>query len=274
MSRVVKRLASLVLVSSLLAALLAACSSSSHNNTEPKSTTSTTEPAENAAWIAAAAKGVLSSSQAKSITPAQANCFAKALIDSVTVARMKAAGVTQADLSDPKRDLPAGFSASLPANVKTDFGAALQSCGFAHVIGPALAASIASDQSSTFKLDARAQACVVDGFGAPAHRVLVADLLLSPSPSDSDASDFAGLLLGCIDFAQLVQSNVSFKLSAQESTCINGKARTDQTLRQEMAASIVGKGGTSNSNAEQLLGASLISCLTPEHILQLGGKSP
>jgi len=270
----VKRIASLILISSLVAILVAACGSSSHFNTAPTTTTSTTEPAENEAWIAAAAQGVLSSAQAKSITPEKARCFAKALIDSVTVARMKAAGVTQADLSDPKRDLPAGFSTSLPTSVKTDFGAALQRCGFAQVIGPALAASIAADQSSTFKLDARAQACVVDGFSAPAHRVLIADLLLAPSPSDSDASDFAGLLLGCIDFSQLVQSNVSFKLSAQESACINNKARTDQALRQAMAASIVGKSPPANSNASQLLGASLISCLTPEHLVQLGQKSP
>jgi len=263
----VKRIASLILVSSLLATLLAACSSSSNNSTAPTTTTSTTEPAENEAWIAAAAQGVKSSSQAKSITPEQARCFAKALIDTVTVARMKAAGVTQADLSDPKRDLPAGFSASLPANVKTDFGAALQRCGFAKVVVQA----IAPGQSSGSQLDAHAQACVGDALGAPAHRVLITDILLAPSASATDKADLAGVILDCGGFASLFESNVSFKLSADESACINRKVAAQGPVRQAAIASI---GGTATSDAGKLLSTSLVSCLTPEHILQLGPKSP
>ena len=260
----------------VLCLVLAACGNSGHNSTSnttaPKATTSTTEPAQNDAWIDAATRGVEASSQAKSVTPAQARCFARALIDSVTVARLKAAGVTMADLADPKRDLPAGFSESVPTAAKVDFGAALQRCGFARVIGPELAQSVASSQSSPFRMDARTQACVVDAFGAPAHRLLSADLLLSPSPSASDASDLAQLLLGCVDFSQIIQPNLPFVLAPSEAACINGKARTDPNLRKVVAGSILGSGASDNSDADKLLSATLITCLTPDHVLQLGNS--
>ena len=77
------------------------------------------------------------------MTAADATCLARALVATVTVERLKNAGASITDLSDPNKDLPASLATALPPATKVALGAAMQSCEFGRLIGAVFADSIA-----------------------------------------------------------------------------------------------------------------------------------
>jgi len=100
---------------------VAACGGSSFDASQPKATTTTTvaESPEAQVWIAAAARGV-ENGEAPKPTPDVAQCMARALIDNVTVAKLKKAGVTKENLEDPNADLPPTLAPLLSAEQDRD----------------------------------------------------------------------------------------------------------------------------------------------------------
>src|SRR5262245_36636535 len=100
-------------------------SSTSKQSTSSTSSTSSTNAAEAKAWVDAATSGVLNDpDRPKTLTRADARCLAHALIDTLTVARLKGAGTTLADLRDPNGHLPTRLGTSTPTAVKIALGAA------------------------------------------------------------------------------------------------------------------------------------------------------
>lgn len=261
------------LIIGLCAVVLTACGSSSKSSSKSTKTTTTVESAETRTWSDAAAQGVLASDSSSSehITAADAACLGHALVDTITVVRLKSAGVTLGLLRDANGDLPAGLSGSLPLTTKQALGAAMQRCGFGRLVGPVFATSFAGSFGHGYRVDAQSKQCMGNTLDAPAQRLLVADLVLSSSSRGPSAADTAGLakvLQRCLDWGAAFSLELKITPSAAETACMNRLARADARFGSSLAAEISGKPGA--EQGFQLLGARLVKCLTPEHILQIG----
>jgi hypothetical protein len=234
-------------------------------------TTTTTESLETRQWVDAAAKGLIAGDDTGKITVSQAQCMAHALVDTVTVAQLKASGTTLADLTDPNKNLPAKLASSVPVETQTALGGAIQGCHFGELLAPELASSFASDGG--VKPSAQVMKCLVDGFGAPAQQLLIGQMILNSgsNATPAEANAMAGVIDPCIDWSVFIAKDAPFKLEAAESSCINRLFGTDPDLRKVMASEI--EGTKPGNSVGDLVGARMISCLTPAHILQIG-KSP
>ena len=225
------------------------------------------------AMIDAAAKGVQSSDSGANISSDTAHCFGAALVNTLGVDRLKAAGVTAASLGDSSQDLPAELAQSTPNDVRLQLGAALQGCGFGEVIGPAFAKGFVQNAgTSSVKIDSTAQSCLSSGFDSSGSRAMIADLVLGQKPSSGDADVLAGLMLQCINLTPIFAAQFGFPLAASEQSCIDAKDKSNPTIRKVIAAEIAGTSGSVSSSDQNALGAAFITCLTPAHIAQLGQK--
>jgi len=257
----------IVVAFALISTAAAGCGSST--KAVSAKTTTTVESAETRQWVAAASQGMMSSSDnAPNMTSADATCMAHAIVDTITVAKLKAAGATLAGLRDPNGNPPASLSRSLPVNTKLALGSALQACGLGRLVGPALASGIADSSAKGFKLSPHSVTCVSDAFGNPSYRLFIAELTLSGSHMNATAStDFADLVIGCLDWAAIFSAQAKFPFSASESACINRSVRNDATFKNALASEIAGK---QSSTSDAALAGPLLACLTPAHLAQLG----
>jgi hypothetical protein len=251
----------------LISTVAAGCGS---NSNKARAATTTVESAETQQWVEAANQGLMSSSD----NPPNTNCIAHAIVDTITVGKLKAAGVTQADLRDSSTGAPGALSRSLSLATKLALGAALQGCGLGQFVGPALASGIAGASAKGFKLSPQNEKCVSDGVESSPYRLFVAELILSGGNKISNATasvDFANLLSECIDWAAIFASQAKFPFSAPESACINRGIRNDVVFKNALASLIAGTATPASSDAA--LGEPLLTCLTPAHLSQLH-KSP
>jgi len=249
---------------------LVACGGNSSNAGKSASTTTTVESAEARAWVSAATTGLLSDPQRpKDLTPAKARCMAHALVDTITVARLTAAGTTLTDLSDPNKNLPPGVAASTPGSVKAAFGAALQACDVGRLLGVTFAQGLADGIQGGYRADANGTRCVALWFAAPAQRVVLANLLLHSELSMDDDQQLAGLMLDCLDFAQMLAPSMHLTFSTPERACIDTQARNDPELRAALAAKM--HGGTAN-DVFAGFGLRIVRCLTRAHIAELRAR--
>jgi len=225
------------------------------------------------AMIDAAAKGVQSSDSGANISSDTAHCFGAALVNTLGVDRLKAAGVTAASLGDSSENLPAEVAKNTPSDVREQLGAALQACGFGEVIGPAFAKGFVENAgTSSVKIDSAAQQCLSSGFDSSDSRLMIADLVLGQKPSSTDAGVLAGLMLQCINLTPIFAAQFGFPLTASEQSCIDAKDKSNPTIRKVIAAEIAGTSGSVSSSDQTALGTAFITCLTPAHIAQLGQK--
>ena len=258
-----------LIVTGVCVVLLAACGGTSFKASvaPPTSTTTTTvESAEAKAWVEAAVQGVLGDPE-NHMTRTDATCISRALVDTITVTRLKAAGTTLTDLSDSTKDLPPRLGASLPIATQLALGKAMQSCRFGELIGPEITGGIADSISGGYRATVKENDCVATWFDAPAQRQLVADIILNSDPSASEAKDLAQLISRCLDVGAMMGSELKLTLSVAERECINRVARTDEHFLSGMASAIQ---GTGDASSLELFGASIVKCLTPTHVLQLG----
>jgi hypothetical protein len=265
----VRRIAGAVVVTAaVVAAVVAGCSGGDAKRAAPDSapTTAPVGTARTREWIEAAADSVFESGAG--ITRDQANCLGRALVEHVTVARLEAAGVTLDALRESDEALPPGFAASVPEDARYALGGAFQDCGFGRFIGPLIARELASEFGASTQ--AKSEECVASRFDDPARRLLVSELVLNAEPSPSATSGLVDILVDCLDWAAVFGSQVPFTLSAAETECINRTARADAGFRAAIGALLGGTGDGSEQAASQLLGARIVRCLTPEHIVQLG----
>jgi hypothetical protein len=256
------------------ALLVAGCGGSDFKDAATSATATTVESPETQAWVAAAARGVESSPDMK-MSASVAECLARALVESVTVERLKSAGVTKEDLEDPNADLPARLGASLPSANKRQLGAALQACG-SGIFGRQIAEGIAHEVGNGYTLDAAARKCVDQWFTSPDRQPLLASLVLNEGPTPTDAAQLADLVVTCLDVATLISPAMHTRFDANERDCINRMARASRELRTAMQAEIGGTRNSSTTHLEEIFGATIVKCLTPQHLLQLGkqNKSP
>jgi len=263
------RRGTVVVVFGLITAIAAGCGSSVKPRSAP-TTTTTVESAETRQWVAAASQGLMGGSDQLPMTPSDATCMARAIVETITVAKLKAAGVTLADLRDPNSNPPASLSRSLPLATKLALGRTLQACGIGRLVGPALASGIADATAKGFKLAPPSVTCVSDAFDSSTYRLLDADLVLdsgSNHPSAADSAELANLFTGCLDWSAIYSTAVKIPFAATESACINRVVRNDPAFKSRLAAAIAGQ---TSSGSAALLGAPLLTCLTPEHLAQLG----
>ncbi len=267
-----------IAATAVVALLAAGCGTSSRYSTAPGATSarSTTSPAPTTAadaqaWIDAATTGLTSDpDRPAGLTDARARCMAHALVDVVTVARLRGAGTTLIDLSDPARDLPVRVAAITPTTVKLQLGAAMQRCGVGELLGGATVRAIAHSIGGGYQADAASVRCAVAWMNAPARRELIADAVLHGSTSASSSTDegqFAGLFLDCLDFAAVIGMSVHVTFDAGERACINGIARQDAELRSALAAAIEGHGKADDVFTG--FGVRIVGCLTPAHLRQM-----
>jgi hypothetical protein len=265
-----------VIGTGLCVVLIAACGggSSSKSGAPAASTTTTTLASpETEAWVAAAALGLSTGDSApKGITSADATCLARALINNVTVERLKNAGAVIEDLSDPNKDLPSSLAATVPAASKLAMGQAMQSCGFGRLVGSLLADGIAEGIGGGYQPDTEARQCVAEWFDAPAQQKLISDIVLSTDPTPTEAKSFAQVFVDCLDVATMMAPAMHLTLTDAEKTCINTEARADDQFVNAIAGEIAGTGSASKSNLD-LFGARTVKCLTPEHLLQISNAN-
>jgi hypothetical protein len=250
------------------AVVAAGCGGSSMPGATSKTTSTTVESVETRAWVAAAARGVQSSFNEK-LSAADAECLGRALVDTVRVDRLKAAGVTTKSLEDPNADLPAVLNASLPIADKQALGAAVEACGDG-IYGRLLAEGMADGVRSGYKLDAGSRACVNQWSSSPDHQVLIGTSVLTPKPTPAEAAQVADLIVTCLDVATLIAPSMHTTFSGAETACVNQLARTSPDLRTAFASEIAGSANSTTRHQEELFGASIVKCLTPQHLLQLG----
>jgi hypothetical protein len=225
------------------------------------------ESAETRAWVAAAEAGVEGGTELK-VSRADAQCLARALVETVTVARLKAAGVTLAELSDTNKDLPPRLARSLSPATKLALGRALQACG-GGFFGTTLAEGFAHEKGSRYRMDAAARGCVNRWFLSSDRVRIVAEAVLNEDPTKADSVQIADLIATCLDVAALLAPSFHFAFADTERACINQAARTSVTLRNALAGEISESSRSATTNAESLFGASVVKCLTPEHLLQM-----
>jgi hypothetical protein len=253
----------------LLALALSGCSSGGSGKSAPTvpKTTTTVESAETRQWGEAAARGVLAGDDTHQLKIADGQCLGHALVDTLTVARLKAAGTTLTDLSDPNYDIPKSLAQSLSLATKSELGGALQACHFGQLLAPTIAESMTSQAKvtpTTQELN-----CIVDGFDAPARRLLVGEIILGNGgqPSASEADGLATILSPCVDWAAVIAPHVPFKFAPSETSCIDAKFKNDPDVRNLLADGIAGIHPA--QNLDVLLGARMIKCLTDEHLVEL-----
>jgi hypothetical protein len=249
------------------ALLVAGCGGSDLKGRAPSATPTTVESAETHAWAEAAARGVASSPDIK-VSNSDAECLGRALVDNVTVERLKAAGVTKAALEDPNKNLPASVGRSLPSTQKRALGAALQACG-GGLFGRAMAEGLAQEVGHGYTLDAEARKCVDQWFSSPDRQTLLASLALN-APTTTEGAQLADLMVTCLDVATLLSPGMHTTFDSNERECINRVARTSRELRSALEAEISGNANSSTKHLEEIFGASIVKCLTPQHLLQLG----
>jgi len=245
----------------------AAKASSTPTTTASPVTTTTVESAETSAWVAAAAAGVGGSDL--KVSASDAECLGRALVETVTVGKLKAAGVTMAALRDPNADLPPGLAASLSPATKLALGAALQACA-GGVFGTLLVQGFAQSNDPHYQLDAGSRACVRQRFSTPEGDALVSDAALNVNPTQADASKIADVIVTCLDVATLLMPEFHVTFTSTERTCINQVARSGTALREAFASGITNSGST---NAATRFGADIIKCLTPEHLAQIANAN-
>jgi hypothetical protein len=241
--------------------------SSTTTTTASSGTTTTVESAETSAWVAAAAAGVGGSDL--KVSASDAECLGRALVETVTVGKLKAAGVTMAALRDPNTDLPPGLAASLSPATKLALGAALQACA-GGVFGALLVQAFAQSNDPHYQLDAASRACVNRWFATPEGHALASAAALNVDPTKADASQIADVIVTCLDVATLLMPEFHVTFTSTERTCINQVARSGTALRDAFASSITNSGSNTAANR---FGADIIKCLTPEHLAQIANAS-
>ncbi|HET9728423.1 MAG TPA: hypothetical protein VFR41_03330 [Acidimicrobiia bacterium] len=230
----------------------------------PRSTT-TTPQSEHDQWIAAATDGVLAGNSSDfSANASQAACLGHALIDTVGVAKLKAAGVTLETLRDPNVETPPELARMLTTDEKTALGRAIQACGVGALFGEAFATKITDGFDSGYRLDSDAEGCLAAGFSAPARALTIADLVLHSTPSGSDATALASVLVDCLNWGRIFGAQLKLALSAGEMACINSKARSDVSFTTALAGEVTGD-ATAIAKLREF-GVSITLCLTTEHL--------
>lgn len=243
-------------------------SSTSSTSKQSTSSTSSTNAAEANAWVDAAASGVLNDpDRPKTLTPTAARCLAHALIDTLTVARLKGAGTTLAELRDPNGHLPTRLGTSTPTAVKIALGAALQKCRLGDLFAGEFVKSFAESMTTGYQPDASSTGCVAVWVQGSTRRELLADLVLHGVLSENDDEALVDLMLECFDFAKMIGPSMHLTFSSSERVCINDAARNDPELRAALAAEI--KGGERATDVFAGFGVRLVRCLTPAHLAEL-----
>jgi len=261
-----------ILLLMVLVFVVAGCGSGSSNTARTTSTTgvqgsTTTDSPATAAWVDAAATGV-ERAPGLHVSATDAHCLGRALVDTVTVGKLEAAGVTAAALADPNRDLPPSLGTSLDPATKTALGAAIQGCG-GGVFGALVAQGFAQGINNSYKPDAATRACAQQWFSSPARQSIVGDAVLNVNPTAADASQIADLIVDCFNVAALFAPQFHVTFTSAETSCINATARTSTQFHSALVSEITGKTDSATTTAEELFGASIMKCLTPEHILQI-----
>jgi len=251
--------------------VVAGCGSAASKTAPPKppapTTTTTVESAETRLWVEAAANGVKNSPDMKA-SASDAECLGRALVETLTVPRLQAAGVTTSNLADPNADLPPSLVASLSRPTMIALGTALQACGDGF-LAAYLAQSVAQDAGSWYALDAPTRACVNRWFSTPDHHALLASMVLNGQPKTAEASQLVDLIVTCLDVAALIAPSMQTTFSPTESACIDRLARADQAFRFALAAGITDSGNSGTTHAETLFGVRILKCLSPAHVLQI-----
>ncbi len=259
-----------LLVCGLVVVTLTACAGGSKSDARVRVTT-TTESAETRTWVAAAEHGVLSDPQRpRSFTASDAACLSHALVDTITVARLKAAGATLSDLSDPNKNLPPKLASLLPSSNQLALAAEIQACsGFSKVFGDAFAQQFVQQVNKNYRPRPQQKECIATWFRSPPSRAMVARIVLSVKTTKKDDQDVAGLFMDCIGLAPLIEPSMHITLSNAEMTCINMLGRRTPAVRTALAQAIQTDTPLSGTSL-MTVGVGLVSCLTPAHLIQIG----
>jgi hypothetical protein len=260
---------STVAVISAGALSVAACGGSGSTAAPKATTTTTVESPETRAWVAAATRGI-EATAGMHVSAADAACLGRAFVENVTVQRFKAAGVTKATLEDPNADTPPRLGALVPDATRKALGASLEACG-GGVFGDVVAQGLAQGAGKAgYQLDAASRACVRHWFSSPASQTLIASFVLDRNPTVAHASQLADLTVTCLDVATMLAPSMHITFVNSERVCVNRLARTSPLFRSVMRSEFAGSANSSTTHDAQLFGATIVKCLTPEHLLQLG----
>jgi hypothetical protein len=249
-------------VAAALAALLvfAACGSSGSakpSSSSPVASTSTTAPGNAGDYVEAVYSSLLAGSP--TAPKDDMRCVAQAIVSGVGVDRLRAAGVTVADLRNPEFEPPPTIADAMGTEERVAFATRLQSCDFGRIIGTQLALQFAGGGD----VEPAIVGCFGRGFEGAAARRMIAGLMLNDL-SIPDANQFAGLTVGCIGLATLIANDVGVDLSGAEEQCINRAGRTDTTFLRRLAEELRTEQLAPRS-ARARLGVPVFRCLTRAH---------
>jgi hypothetical protein len=190
-------------------------------------------------------------------------CIARAIVTGIGVDRLRAAGVTLADLRSPEFEPPSTIAHSMDTGARVAFAGRLQSCGIGRIVGSQVAVQFARQQDPGTPIDARNAACLGRGFEGPGARRMIAGMMLADL-SIPDADRLAGVVIGCLGLSSLIENDLGFTLTDAESQCIDRVGRTDTTFLRLLAGELRNVQSTPES-ARGRLGVRVFACLTPAH---------
>jgi hypothetical protein len=246
---------------------LAACGSGSSKS--GSSTTSTALSRETKTFVDATFAGLIASTPKaqRETLRSDMSCMATAIVEEIGVARLKAAGVTPAQLRDPEFEPPARIGRSMTPAARRAFAVRLQKCGIGRMIGSQAAQQFAQEKNPAVPIDTATLQCLGAGFEGVAAQPMVAAMMLNDLTA-ADADRLARLFVGCLDMAPIVAQGAGLTLSAAEDQCVAAASRTDPAFIKLLADEFRGVESPAKS-AQVRFGAAFISCLTPANRAQL-----
>ena len=253
-------------ITAVVAALLVctACSSSGSAKSSSPST-STTAPGAADQYVDAVYGGLLAGTP--TAPKADMRCIAGAIVAGIGVDRLRAAGVTLAELRNPEFEPPSTIAEVMGTAERVALATRLQSCGVGRLVGSQVSLQFAGGTNA----DPAEVACFGRGFAGPAARRMIAGMMLADL-SIPDADRLAGITVGCIGLASLVGNELGVTLSDVESQCIDRVGRNDTTFRRLLADEFRNVQSTPRS-AQGRLGVQVFACLTPAHRVTAGRRS-
>jgi hypothetical protein len=247
----------------LSCAVVSACAGSGSKSTASHVTT-TTLSAEDRRWIAAKRDGILTDPDTPArVTSKDATCLAEALVENVTVARFKAAGVTISEVHSASH-LP---DISLPKETEQRLGAALQGCGLGQLLAPDFAQAIGPHLGGEAAAKRQGR-CIGSALDSARHSALLAALILEQARNTT--LEIADIVSRCTDWAATLQKGFKFTLSTPERACLNQKISNDATITETIASGVSGKGRVRDLDmvVQTRLGQLVPPCLSPQHLRQ------
>jgi hypothetical protein len=190
-------------------------------------------------------------------------CLAEAIVDGIGVDRLRSAGVSVGELSNPEFEPPATIAKSMDTEARIDLATRLQKCGIGRIVGSDVALQFARTENQGSDIEKSDVECFARGFEGAGARRMIAGMMLSDL-TIPDADRLARLTVECVGLARIIGNDSGLNLTDAEAECIDRTGRSDTTFVKALADRFRDVAPAATSAAERV-GVRVAACLTPAH---------